>query len=77
MNFKSGINLSESFQAIHTCQGEVIFETPEGDRLNLKSALSQFAFPPPRREGFVSLMEICPMIWLTNLSWSRFCCEED
>lgn len=44
MNLKSDINLSDFFQAVHTCRGEVLFETPEGDQLNLKSALSQFVF---------------------------------
>ena len=44
MYLKPDINLPEFFQAVHTCRGEVLFETPEGDRLNLKSALSQFVF---------------------------------
>ena len=44
MNLKPDINLSEFFRAVHTCRGEVLFETPEGDRLNLKSALSQYVF---------------------------------
>ena len=44
MNLKPDINLSEFFRAVHACQGEVLFETPEGDRLNLKSALSQYVF---------------------------------
>lgn len=44
MNLKPDINLPEFFRAVHACQGEVLFETPEGDRLNLKSALSQYVF---------------------------------
>ena len=44
MNLKPDINLSESYRAVHSCRGEVLFETPEGDRLNLKSALSQYVF---------------------------------
>lgn len=44
MNLKPDISLHDFFQAIHACRGEVLFETPEGDRLNLKSALSQFVF---------------------------------
>lgn len=31
-------------QAVQNCVGEVCFVTPEGDNLNLKSALSQFVF---------------------------------
>lgn len=44
MNLKPDISLPEFFQAVHACQGEVLFETPEGDQLNLKSTLSQFVF---------------------------------
>lgn len=44
MKLKPDIDLPEFFHAVHTCRGEVLFETPEGDRLNLKSALSQFVF---------------------------------
>lgn len=44
MKLKPDFNLIEFFQAVHSCQYEVLFETPEGDRLNLKSTLSQFVF---------------------------------
>lgn len=44
MNLKPDISLPDFFQAVHACQGQVLFETPEGDQLNLKSALSQYVF---------------------------------
>lgn len=44
MNLRPDINLSDFFRVVHTCRGEVLFETPEGDRLNLKSSLSQYVF---------------------------------
>lgn len=44
MVLKSGIRLPDFFQAVHSCHGEVLFQTPDGDRLNLKSTLSQFVF---------------------------------
>lgn len=44
MKLKSEIDLSAFLKAIQGCTGDVIFETDEGDRLNLKSALSQFVF---------------------------------
>lgn len=44
MNLEPDISLPDFFRAVHTCQGEVLFETPEGDRPNLKSVLSQFVF---------------------------------
>lgn len=44
MSLKPGINLQAFMRAVRQCSGDVLFETEEGDRLNLKSALSQFVF---------------------------------
>lgn len=44
MKLKSNINVPDFLQAVQVCTGEVFFITPEGDHLNLKSALSQFIF---------------------------------
>lgn len=44
MNLRADVNLSDFFRAVHACQNEVLFETPEGDRFDLKSILSQFVF---------------------------------
>ena len=44
MKLKPDISITAFIQAVQTCQGEVYFVTPEGDRLNLKSALMEFVF---------------------------------
>lgn len=44
MQLKPDLYLPDFFRAVHTCQGNVSFRTPEGDCLNLKSTLSQFVF---------------------------------
>ncbi|MDE6168134.1 MAG: hypothetical protein K2G28_06715 [Acetatifactor sp.] len=44
MKLKSNVNVPDFLQAVQACAGEVYFITPEGDHLNLKSALSQFIF---------------------------------
>ena len=44
MKLKPDINISAFLQAAQTCQGEIYFITPEGDRLNLKSTLMKFVF---------------------------------
>lgn len=44
MRLKKTAALSDFLQQVQTCQGEVWFVTDEGDRLNLKSMLSEFLF---------------------------------
>lgn len=44
MKLKTGVNISHFLLAVQSCRGDVNFITPEGDNLNLKSALSQFVF---------------------------------
>lgn len=44
MKLKSDVNVPAFLQAVQSCSGEVYFTTPEGDCLNLRSALSQFIF---------------------------------
>lgn len=44
MKLKKGVDLVALLEEIKTCQGEVCFVTDEGDRLNLKSMLSQYLF---------------------------------
>lgn len=36
--------ITSFLEAVQRCRGEVILETDTGDRLNLKSTLSQFVF---------------------------------
>ena len=44
MKIKPNANIPRFLQAVQNCQGAVRYTTPEGDDLNLKSALSQFVF---------------------------------
>ena len=44
MRLKSDINIMDFLKNIKKCQGDVYFETPEGDSLVLSSALSQYIF---------------------------------
>lgn len=44
MKLKQNIDLSAFIKCVEKCDGNVIFETSEGDRLNIKSTLSQFVF---------------------------------
>lgn len=44
MRLKQSIDPWAFMKAVRSCRGEVWFETEAGDRLNLKSALSQFLF---------------------------------
>lgn len=44
MHLKKDFDITDFFKKVTDCQGEVYFETPEGDSLSLKSALSQYIF---------------------------------
>ncbi len=44
MILKQDIDTIKFLQQVKTCRDEVIFETTEGDRLNLTSTLSQYVF---------------------------------
>lgn len=44
MKLNPDVNVPAFLQAVQSCRGEVYFTTPEGDCLNLRSALSQFIF---------------------------------
>ena len=44
MKLDPNTNIPHFLQAVYQCQGDVYFTTPDGDNLNLKSALSQFVF---------------------------------
>lgn len=44
MKLKPGTNIPDFLLAVQNCRGDVYFTTPEGDKLNLKSMLSQFVF---------------------------------
>jgi hypothetical protein len=42
MKIKNDIDINQFFQSIKKCNGEVFFDTDDGNHLNLKSQLSQF-----------------------------------
>ena len=44
MNLKSNIDIINSLLESQNCQGDVDYETSDGDRLNLSSTLSQYIF---------------------------------
>lgn len=44
MTLKTNIDYAAFLKAVEQCSGDILFKTPEGDSLNLKSMLSQFVF---------------------------------
>lgn len=44
MQLREEINIMDFLAAVKKCQGEVLFETEDGDSLNLKSLLSEYLF---------------------------------
>ncbi len=44
MKMKPDISFQDFLNKVRSCSGEVVFTTPDGDLLNLKSTLSQFIF---------------------------------
>lgn len=44
MKLKKEISLTSFLQKVKECQGEVTFQTEEGDCLNLKSVLTSYIF---------------------------------
>lgn len=64
MKLRSNMDYPAFFRAVHHCEGQVYLVTLEGDRLNLKSTLSQFIFTTAVRSNLaltdaVLLLE-CP-----------------
>ena len=44
MHINPNINILNFLKQVQKCNGEVLFETSEGDRIDLKSTLSQYIF---------------------------------
>ena len=44
MRIKEHTDFMRFLKAVRECSQDVLFQTDEGDRLNLKSALSQYVF---------------------------------
>lgn len=51
MKLDADYDMVEFIKAVHKCTGDVYFVSGEGDRLNLKSALSQFLFAMLQADG--------------------------
>lgn len=59
MKFNNLTNIDGLFQVIDKCEGKVELVTDEGDRLNLKSKLSQYvSFAKIMSDGKIREMEI-------------------
>lgn len=52
MWLRTGIDMAEFLNTVQKCSDEVFFTTDEGDRLNLKSTLSQFVLVSVMGEAF-------------------------
>lgn len=44
MHLNPNIDIKEFLKVVSTCKGDVLFETPEGDQMNLKSELCRYVF---------------------------------
>ena len=44
MHIRTDINVMDFLKQVQKCNSEVLFETPEGDSIALKSTLSQYIF---------------------------------
>ena len=44
MHIRNNINVVDFLKQVRTCSRDVLFETEEGDRIALKSTLSQYIF---------------------------------
>lgn len=64
--FKNTIDLKAFLEDVSKCEKEVFFESTEGDKLSLKSALSHFI-----------LYSVCNQTELLNGAVIRCSCEHD
>ena len=44
MKLRLDVSLPEFLRSVAACAGDVLYSTPEGDHLNLKSQLSKYIF---------------------------------
>lgn len=72
MHLKNNIDIMEFLKQVKKCDGEVLFETPEGDRIALKSTLSQYIFctiasnPELLKNGIISFKQEEDKLLLTD-----------
>ena len=55
MRLKTNLDLEAFFASVRRCSGEVTFQTPQKDVLNLKSALCLFVFSQAYLTGYTQL----------------------
>ena len=61
MKLNPNVSIPDFLAAVQNCSRDVWFTTPEGDRLNLRSALSQFVFAGVVAGNLENLLgEVCP-----------------
>lgn len=63
MHLKEEINILDFLTVVKKCRGEVLFETEDGDSLNLKSLLSEYLFSmvASNRNYILSGQVVCRM----------------
>lgn len=75
MKLNPNVNVPSFLKAVQACDGEVYFVTPEGDRLSLKSTLTQFVFTTvisnklQNMNGSILLQNPEDAVWLQD-----YCC---
>lgn len=66
MHIRTDINVMNFLRQVQKCSSEVLFETPEGDSIALKSTLSQYIF--------CTIAQNIPLLKSGSI---RFFCQED
>lgn len=68
MRIRTDINVMDFLRQVQKCRSEVLFETPEGDSIALKSTLSQYIF--------CNIAQNVPMLESGSIRFSRKADEE-
>lgn len=72
MHLKPSIDIIQFLEQTAKCQGEVLFTTTEGDRINLKSTLSRYVFiflsscPDTIADGLIVCSDNNDLLYLEN-----------
>lgn len=79
MHINPNINILNFLKQVQKCNGEVLFETSEGDRIALKSTLSQYIFftivsnPELLQSGTIRFEQDEDIKLLKNFLCDQFC----
>ena len=68
MRIRTDINVMDFLRQVQKCRSEVLFETPEGDSIALKSTLSQYIF--------CNIAQKVPLLESGSIRFSRKADEE-